>query len=117
MAGRLLFEIFVFSLPFLIFGIYTLATRSAEDAGKRKWPIQMLFAIGLALATIAWFVLIALEPRERDMCVEPARYENGQLIPQRTYPCERHPEDVGLQRGRASAPAKPAETPPADDPS
>ena len=34
MAGRLLFEVFVFSLPFLVFGIYTLATRSAEEAGK-----------------------------------------------------------------------------------
>ena len=41
MAGRLLFELFIFSLPFLVFGIYTLATRSAEEAGKRKWPIQM----------------------------------------------------------------------------
>ena len=116
MAGRLLFEVFVFSLPFLVFGIYTLATRSAEEAGKRKWPIQMLFAIGLALATIAWFVLIALEPRERDMCVEPARYENGQLIPARKYPCERHPEDVGIQRGR-TAPAETPAAPPADDPS
>ncbi len=112
MAGRLLFEVFVFSLPFLVFGIYVLATRSAEDAGKRKWPIQMLFAIGLTLATIVWFGLIALEPRERDTCVEPARYENGQLIPQRTYPCERHTEDVGIQRGRTG----PAEAPPADDP-
>ncbi len=116
MAGRLLFELFVFSLPFMVFGIYTLATRSAEEAGKRKWPIQMLFAIGLTLATIAWFVLIALEPRERDTCVEPARYENGQLIPQRTYPCERHTEDVGMQRGRTTPTETPAETPPADDP-
>lgn len=112
MAGRLLFELFIFSLPFLVFGLYLLATRSAEDAGKRKWPIQMLFLIGLGLATLAWFVLILLEPRERNMCVEPARYENGQLIPARKYACERHPEDVGLQRGRTA----PAGTP-ADDPS
>lgn len=111
MAGRLLFELFVFSLPFLVFGIYVLATRSAEEAGRRKWPVQMLFAIGLALATIAWFVMIALEPRERDMCVEPARYENGQLIPQRTYPCERHTEDVGLQRGRTVPAEKPGDAP------
>lgn len=112
MAGRLLFEVFVFSLPFLVFGIYLLATRSAEEAGARKWPIQMLFLIGLGLATAVWFLLIALEPRDRGTCVEPARYENGQLIPQRTYPCERHTEDVGIQRGRTA----PAEAPPADDP-
>ncbi|PKP83025.1 MAG: hypothetical protein CVT79_02980 [Alphaproteobacteria bacterium HGW-Alphaproteobacteria-18] len=115
MAGRLLFEVFVFSLPFLVFGIYVLATRSAEDAGKRKWPIQMLFIIGLVLATLAWFALILLEPRDRDMCVEPARYENGQLIPARKYPCERHTEDVGLQRGRSTPSETPKQTP-ADDP-
>ncbi|ABI76619.1 hypothetical protein HNE_0345 [Hyphomonas neptunium ATCC 15444] len=115
MAGRLLFEAFVFSLPFLVFGIYLLATRSAEDAGKRRWPIQMLFIIGLVLATLAWFLLILLEPRERNMCVEPARYENGQLIPARKYPCERHPEDVGIQRGLTNPSETPAQTP-ADDP-
>ena len=44
MAGRLLFELFIFSLPFLVFGLYLLATRSAVDAGQRKWPVQLLFA-------------------------------------------------------------------------
>lgn len=100
MAGRLLLQAFIFLLPFIVFGLYLLATRSAEEAGKRKWPIQILFISGLALTTIAWFVLILLEPRERDMCVEPARFEDGQLIPARTYPCERRPEDVGVPGSR-----------------
>lgn len=100
MAGRLLFELFVFSLPFLVFGIYVLATRSAEETGARKWPIQLLFAIGIVLATIAWFVLIALEPRQRGMCIEPARVEDGVVIPARSYPCEHRPEDVGIPRPR-----------------
>ena len=86
MAGRLLFEVFVFSLPFLVFGIYLLATRSAEEAGQRKGPVQLLFAIGIALATIAWFVMIALEPRDRGMCIEPERVENGEIVPARSYP-------------------------------
>ncbi len=105
MAGRLLFEVFIFSLPFLVFGLYLLATRSAVDAGQRKWPIQMLFLIGIALATIAWFVMIALEPRSRGMCIEPARVENGQVIPARSYPCEHRPQDVGIPRPREAAPA------------
>ncbi|MFN7178831.1 DUF6111 family protein [Hyphomonas sp.] len=109
MAGRLLFELFVFSLPFLVFGIYVLATRSAEEAGRRKWPIQLLFAIGIALATIAWFVLIALEPRERGMCIEPERVENGVVIPARSYECEHRPEDVGIPR--RDAPQAPADDP------
>lgn len=103
MAGRLLFEIFVFSLPFLVFGIYLLATRSAQDAGRRRWPVQALFLTGLALAVSVWFVLIALEPRQSDMCIEPARYENGELIEARAYPCERRPEDVGVPRQRLEA--------------
>lgn len=105
MAGRLLFEVFVFSLPFLVFGLYLLATRSAVDAGQRKWPVQMLFLIGIGLATIAWFVMIALEPRNRGMCIEPERVENGVVIPARTYPCEHRPEDVGIPRPREAAPA------------
>jgi hypothetical protein len=107
-AGRLLFELFVVSLPFLVFGIYVLATRSAEEAGARKWPVQLLFAIGVVLATLAWFVLIALEPREQGMCIEPERVENGVVIPARSYPCEHRPEDVGVPRSREAA---------ADDPS
>ncbi len=108
MAGRLLFELFIFSLPFLVFGLYLLATRSAVDAGRRKWPVQLLFAIGLALATIAWFVMIALEPRDRGMCIEPERFENGVLTPARSYPCEHRPQDVGIPRPRPEAPASDA---------
>ncbi len=113
MTGRLLLQALVFLLPFIVFGLYLLATRSAEEAGKRKWPIQVLFIIGLALTTIVWFALILLEPQNRDVCVEPARYENGVLIPQRTYTCVRNTEDVGLQRGRVTPPPGAA---PADDP-
>lgn len=104
MAGRLLFELFIFSLPFLVFGLYLLATRSAVDAGKRKWPVQLLFAIGLMLATIGWFVMIALEPRDRGMCIQPERFENGVLTPARSYPCEHRPQDVGIPRPRPEAP-------------
>jgi len=108
-AGRLLIELFIFSLPFLVFGLFLLATQSAEDAGQRRWPVQLLFAVGIALATIAWFAMIALEPRGRGMCIEPERVENGVVIPARSYPCEHRPGDVGIPR--------PREAPPADDPS
>ncbi|WP_340691283.1 DUF6111 family protein [Hyphomonas sp.] len=95
MAGRLVFEAFIFSIPFILFGLYLLATASVEQEGKRKWPVQMLFLAGLALATIAWFVLIVLEKKERDVCHEPARFENGVIIPARDYPCEQNVRDVG----------------------
>lgn len=105
MVGRLIFEVFVFSIPFLVFGLYLLVTKSAEERGQRKWPIQMLFLIGIALATIAWFVMIFLEDKSPNICREPARFENGVVIPERTYPCEHRIEDVGLpNRPRDQAP-------------
>jgi hypothetical protein len=114
LVGRILFQAFIVALPFIVFGLYLFATRSAEEAGRRQWPVQLLFVIGLFLTTAVWFAAILMEPRERNECVEPARFENGVLIPQRTYPCERRTEDVGLQRQRISPPPAPA---PADDPS
>ena len=58
MAGRIVFELFIFSIPFIVFGLYLLATSNAEQEGKRKWPINILFLCGIGLATVAWFVLI-----------------------------------------------------------
>jgi hypothetical protein len=110
LIGRILLQALIVALPFLVFGLYLYATRSAEDAGRRKWPVQLLFVIGLALTTIVWFAAILLEPRDQQECVEPARFEDGVLIPARTYPCERKPEDVGVPSSRRG-------TAPGDDPS
>ena len=79
-----------------MFGLYLLATSNAQQEGKRKWPINILFLCGIGLATVAWFVLILLEPKERDICHEPARLENGKLIPARDYPCEHDVRNVGI---------------------
>jgi hypothetical protein len=40
LAGRLVFEAFIFSIPFILFGLYLLATASVEQEGKRKWPAR-----------------------------------------------------------------------------
>jgi|TARA_X000001316_G_scaffold12013_1_gene5273 hypothetical protein len=96
LAGRIVFELFIFSIPFIVFGLYLLATSNAQQEGKRKWPINILFLCGIGLATVAWFVLILLEPKERDICHEPARLENGKLIPARDYPCEHDVRNVGI---------------------
>tara|TARA_R110000787_G_scaffold24931_14_gene70219 strand:+ start:2228 stop:2644 length:417 start_codon:yes stop_codon:yes gene_type:complete len=100
LAGRLVFELFIFSIPFLVFGLYVLVTTNAEEEGRRKWPIQILFLIGLTLATIVWFALILFEKKERDVCHEPARFENGVIIPTRDYPCEQNVRDVGVPLSR-----------------
>lgn len=101
MAGRILFELFVFSIPFAVFGLYLLATSNAEREGRRKWPVNMLFIIGIGLATVAWFALILAEPKKRDICHEPPRFEDGKIIPARDYPCDPHVENVGLPGDRS----------------
>jgi hypothetical protein len=100
LAGRLVFELFIFSIPFLVFGLYVLVTTNAEVEGRRKWPIQILFLMGLVLATAVWFILILLEKKERDVCHEPARFENGEIIPARDYQCEQNVRDVGVPLNR-----------------
>lgn len=89
MPYRIAIQLVFFLLPFIAFGLYVLATTDAEREGRRKWPIQALFLTGLALTTAVWFFKIFTENNERNLCIEPPRSENGQIIPARTYPCER----------------------------
>ena len=35
MAGRIVFELFIFSIPFIVFGLYLLATSNAQQEGKK----------------------------------------------------------------------------------
>ena len=95
MAGRIAFEIFIFSIPFLLFGLYVLATTNADQENRRKWPINILFLSGLALATIAWLVLILLEDKSGTVCKEPNRYVNGQIVEGKEFPCEHNNADAG----------------------
>jgi len=47
------------------------------------------------------------------MCHEPARYENGEIIPARSFPCERELTNVGAPAGDFTGPS---ETAPEIDP-
>jgi len=95
LAGRILFELFFFSIPFLVFGLYLLATATAEQEGARKWPINMLFLAGLGLAVAAYFLMAFMEKREPEMCQKPTRYVDGKLVPGEFYPCEHNLRDAG----------------------
>ncbi|MCA8902870.1 MAG: hypothetical protein KDA53_16650 [Hyphomonas sp.] len=95
MAGRILFELFFFSIPFLVFGLYLVATATAEQEGRRKWPINMLFLTGLGLAVAAYFVMAFMEDRSATMCQKPTRYVDGKLVPGEKYPCEHDLKDAG----------------------
>ncbi|MCA8898277.1 MAG: DUF6111 family protein [Hyphomonas sp.] len=95
MAGRILFELFFFSIPFVIFGLYLVATAEAEQEGRRKWPINVLFLIGLSFAVIAFFVMAFMEDRTQTMCQKPNYYVDGKVVEGAKYPCEHDLKDAG----------------------
>jgi len=88
MGPRLLFQLFFFALPFIMFGLYRLAVAEAEQEGRKPWPIRVLFGIGLLLAVGSWVFFIAIdrigdEPRRdlsnagRSMTEDPGGQPEG----------------------------------------
>ncbi len=103
MAIRILFEIGLFLLPFAVFGVYRMLTVGAEAEGRKTWPITSLFAVGAALAAGVWIYIVVREDSDTAVCREPARFEDGVLIPAREYPCDPRIEDVGVPRPETQA--------------
>jgi len=95
LAGRILFELFFFSIPFLVFGLYLIATATAEQEGRRKWPINLLFLIGLGFAVVAFFAMAFFDKRTPELCQKPTRYVDGKLVPGEFYPCPHDLKDAG----------------------
>ncbi|MEM1036466.1 MAG: hypothetical protein AAGI14_06860 [Pseudomonadota bacterium] len=61
MGARVLFQLFFFALPFIMFGLYRLAIAGAEQEGRKPWPIRVLFGIGLLLGVGSWIFFILIE--------------------------------------------------------
>lgn len=97
MAGRIAFEILIFLIPFMLFGLYVLVTTNADPNTKRKWPINMLFLSGLALAALGFIGMIVWEKINADpaLCKAPNRYVDGQIVEGETFPCEHNNADAG----------------------
>lgn len=116
MAYRILIQLFFFILPFLAFGFYRLLVADAEADGRKAWPVHMLFGVGAALAAAVWGLFILTEDRDREVCIIPARFEDGVLIPQQTIPCEQDVTGTGIPLsddpgGEAHGVSDPRETP------
>ena len=58
MGARILFQLVLFTLPFILFGVYRLAIAEAEQEGRKPWPIRLLFGVGLALAGLGVATLV-----------------------------------------------------------
>ena len=98
MAPRILFQLVLFTLPFILFGLYRLAITEAEQEGRKPWPIRLLFGAGLALAVGSWIIFIFLDRGGREECYRPAQIVDGVVIPGERYPCEKDLGSIGVPR-------------------
>ena len=94
-ASRLLLELFLFLMPFMMFGLYRLAIAEAKEEGRKPWPIYWLFGAGSVLAVGVWFVLIVLDRGGRDECYTPHRLVDGEMVGGEVYPCEKDLANIG----------------------
>jgi hypothetical protein len=97
-APRILVQLVLFALPFILFALYRLALSEAEQEGRKPWPIRVLFGAGTVLAIGSWLVLILLDRGGREECYRPSQIVDGVVVPGETYPCEKNLGSIGLPR-------------------
>ena len=98
MAPRIFIQLVLFTLPFILFGVYRLAITEAEQEGRKPWPIRVLFGLGLVLAVGSWLILILLDRGGREECYRPAQIIDGVVVKGESYPCEKDLGEIGLPR-------------------
>ena len=124
MGRNILIELVLFSLPFIVFGIYRLAVQDAETDGRKAWPIHILFGIGAVLAIGGILVFMALQDRERGWCYTEKQFVDGKVVEPTRYRCDQEIENIGIPAsedpgGKASGVGRkpaPAGVEPATDP-
>ncbi len=94
MGPRILLQMVLFFLPFIMFGIYRIAIAEAEQEGRKPWPIRALFGAGLGLAIGGWLVLIVLDRIGGEPCYQPAEIVDGEIMPAQRIPCDAVPVTV-----------------------
>ena len=96
MAPRILFQLVLFMLPFILFGMYRLAIAEAQQEGRKPWPIRVLFGLGMAMAIGSWLIFIIVDRGGREECYRPAQMVDGVVIPGERYPCEKDLGNIGI---------------------
>ncbi|MEO0467111.1 MAG: hypothetical protein AAF216_11265 [Pseudomonadota bacterium] len=99
MVRTVIVQLILFLLPFLGYAIYRLLLSDAEADGRKTWPINALFGAGVVLALTGWTVKALTGPGDSELCYDPPRIVDGEVIPARSYPCDRDLSSVGIQTG------------------
>ncbi|MEM8616356.1 MAG: hypothetical protein AAGF20_05415 [Pseudomonadota bacterium] len=100
LAPRVLLQLALFALPFILFGLYRLAVMEAEVEGRKPWPLRVLFGAGLVLAVGSWMAFIVLEDSTRDRCYEPQRLVDGEIVGGTYYDCQKDIANSGVPNSR-----------------
>jgi Family of unknown function (DUF6111) len=83
MIRTVLTEIGVFLIPFAVYAIFLIATRSGVTL-PASWPLDMLAKLTLAalvLVIISFLLLAELTGAPPNSTYVPAHIENGRLVP------------------------------------
>lgn len=83
MITRILIHGVLFLTPFAIYLLYRRFIRSHKDL---ETPYTILFASGLVLSSLALFVWAMFDGYEAGSTYEPARVEDGRIIPGKMTP-------------------------------
>ena len=87
MARVILFELVLFLLPFVVFAAWAFVKRGQESTPLfDDAPTFWLIAIGLVGVIIGFLGFSSLERSGTDVVYEPARVEDGRIVPGRAVP-------------------------------
>jgi hypothetical protein len=83
MIRPVLTEVGIFLIPFVVYALFLIASRSGLMA-KSSWPLRLLaqLLLGALLLVVASFILLAhFSGAPPDSTYVPAHVENGRLVP------------------------------------
>ncbi|GEM_PF-1071958 len=86
MTRRILIEIALFLIPFLIFFMYRAASKNMSV--KDRWPLTWLIIAGGVVAGMGLLITALIHPSDKGLCFQAARYENRVFIPGEKVPCD-----------------------------
>jgi hypothetical protein len=86
MAQRILIELALFLIPFIIFFAYRAASKNMSV--KDRWPLTILIVAGAVLASAGLLIKAMSEKSDNGLCYQAPRYENRVYIEGKKVPCD-----------------------------
>lgn len=84
MIGRILFQLFLFALPFLLYGGWVAFVRKQDEASGGRWndaPATWLIVAGLTLSFLGFIAMSFMGGSDPGGSYIPPRYEDGRVVP------------------------------------